>query len=274
MGRDYNRQGVNPDGTLLRITKQVMPFSSRISSPSAILLTLAFLPAPAFAADQTVTATPTNQFMPGSVTLTVGEKVTWNNGGGTHNVHFDDNSFVEPPTASATAWSVSRTFTVSGSFRYYCDFHGFGMSGTVNVNSTAPGASPPPFVPPPGGGTSPPALADSVAPELALASRKSQRVLTQRGLRVTAESDEPATLRAGASVNVPGARKTVRFRSVTVELAAGVERAVKLRLSRKSLRTVRRALRRGVRLFARVRVSAEDSSGNLATARRRIRLRS
>jgi plastocyanin len=240
----------------------------------AVLLTLAVLPAPAFAADQTVTATPTNQFMPGSVTVAIGDKVTWNNGGGTHNVHFDDNSFVEPPTANSTAWSVSRTFTVSGSFRYYCDFHGIGMSGTVNVNSTAPGAPPPPVVPPPGGGSSPPTLADSVAPKLALVSRKSQRVLKQRGLRVTAESDEPATLRARASVNVPGAGKTLRFRSVTVELPAGVERAVKLRLSRKSLRAVRRALRRGVRLFARVTVTAEDGSGNAATSKRRVRLRS
>jgi plastocyanin len=58
------------------------------------LIALAFLPTPAFAADQAVTARTDNTFVPDPVTVTVGEKVTWNNGGGTHNVHFDDNSFV------------------------------------------------------------------------------------------------------------------------------------------------------------------------------------
>jgi hypothetical protein len=90
---------------------------------------------------------------------------------------------------------------------------------------------------------------------------------------LTAKSDEPATLRARGSVNVPGASKTVRLRSVKAQLAAGVERKIKLRLARKALRSVRGALRRGSRLFARVTVSVEDKNGNVDTAKRRIRLR-
>jgi hypothetical protein len=81
--------------------------------------------------------------------VNVGEMVTWNNGGGLHNVHFDDNSYVMPPSASSSAWSVSRTFNTPGTYRYYCDVHGspggFGMSGTVAVNTGYPrpkGASP------------------------------------------------------------------------------------------------------------------------------------
>jgi plastocyanin len=237
-----------------------------------ILFALAGATSPASAADQTVTATDYT-FLPDPVTVTVGEKVTWNNGGGAHNVHFDDNSFIEPMMVDSTAWSVSRTFPTTGSFRYYCELHGAqggsGMAGTVNV---VPGATPPGAVPPPGGGP-PSTLADRVAPKLALAAVRSQRVLKQRGLTLTAESDEPATLRVRGSVNVPGAGKTLRFRSVKAHLAAGVERRVKLRLSRKELRSVRGALRRGSRLFARVTVSAEDKNGNVDTAKRRIRLR-
>jgi hypothetical protein len=168
---------------------------------------------------------------------------------------------------------VSRTFTATGSLRYYCDLHGaqggLGMSGTVNVNAAPPGA-----VPPLGGGLPSPLLADRVAPKLALAVRKSQRVLKQRGLTVTVESNEPATLRVRASVNVPGASKTLPFKNVRAHLAAGVDQRVKLRLSRKAVRSVRRALTRGSRLFARVTVRAEDQGGNVATAKRRIRLRS
>jgi len=74
------------------------------------------------------------------VTVFKGEKVTWNNTGGTHNVHFDDNSFDMPNPASSSAWVVSRTFNTPGTFRYYCDVHGdpggVGMAGTVTV--TAP----------------------------------------------------------------------------------------------------------------------------------------
>ena len=92
----------------------------------------------ALAADQTVTATSGNQFSPSSVVINQGDTVTWNNGGGLHNVHFDDNSYDMPATPSAAAWSVSRTFSTLGTFRYYCEAHGgpngVGMSGVVSVN--------------------------------------------------------------------------------------------------------------------------------------------
>jgi plastocyanin len=114
------------------------------------ILVALFVPAaPALAANQTVTATSFNQFTPKHVGVNVGEMVTWNNGGGLHNVHFDDNSYVMPPSASGSAWSVQRTFNTPGTHRYYCDVHGgpngVGMSGTVAVNTGYPrpkGASP------------------------------------------------------------------------------------------------------------------------------------
>jgi plastocyanin len=96
--------------------------------------------APAVAANQTVTAhfSPTLSFTPQTVFVNTGQMVTWNNGGGVHNVHFDDNSYVQPPTAQSGNWSVSRTFTTAGNFKYYCDLHGgpngVGMSGTVQVS--------------------------------------------------------------------------------------------------------------------------------------------
>src|SRR5687768_7576098 len=94
--------------------------------------------APALAANQTVTATPGNQFTPQHVTVNQGEMVTWNNAGGIHNVHFDDNSYDMPASPSSAAWSVNRTFSAPGMFRYYCEFHGgpngSGMAGTVSVS--------------------------------------------------------------------------------------------------------------------------------------------
>jgi plastocyanin len=107
-----------------------------------VLVALAAPAAPALAATVTVTATGSNQFSPAHVALNVGDTVMWNNGSGFHNVHFDDGSFVQPPSPSSSAWSVSRTFNTVGTFRYYCDAHGgpngFGMSGTVAVNTGYP----------------------------------------------------------------------------------------------------------------------------------------
>jgi plastocyanin len=110
---------------------------------------------PALGANQSVTATTKVQFSPAEVTITQGETVTWTNAGGDHNVVFDDGSFTQPPSADPSLWTVSRTFSAPGAFRYYCVAHGLaggiGMAGTVVVNQaassggsgSAPGASQP-----------------------------------------------------------------------------------------------------------------------------------
>jgi plastocyanin len=99
--------------------------------------------------NQTVTAQTvgtSNTFTPSTVTVFQGETVTWNNGGGFHNVKFDDGSFTQPPSPSTAAWKVSRTFDTPGSFRYYCQVHGgpggVGMSGIVNVTAATGFARP------------------------------------------------------------------------------------------------------------------------------------
>ena len=103
----------------------------------ALLLLLGTTPA-AQAAD--VTATPSNQFSPTTVTVTQGETVTWRNTGGFHNVHFDDESFLQPANVDPSAWAVSRSFDEPGSYTYYCDAHqAAGMAGTVNVAAAEPG---------------------------------------------------------------------------------------------------------------------------------------
>jgi plastocyanin len=113
---------------------------------AALALLLAAAPS-APAADQNVTATAGSTFSPKTVTVNRGESVTWTNGGGFHNVHFDDDTFIEPPNVSLPPWTVSHAFDQVGSFTYYCDAHRFvGMTGTVNVvpveSSPTPGGTP------------------------------------------------------------------------------------------------------------------------------------
>ena len=94
-----------------------------------------------------------NRFSPSEVTIQQGETVTWQNGGGTHNVQFDDGSYEQPANPSSSSWTVSRTFDTVGDFTYICRQHGTAMSGVVHVVAPPPGGGPP--EPGPGGGGSP-----------------------------------------------------------------------------------------------------------------------
>ena len=115
----------------------------RVVLPLALVAALAA--SPSLAADQTVRATPSNTFSPSTVTVNVGDTVTFTNDGGFHNVKFEDGAFEEPSEPSFSSWTVKRTFTAPGQFRYFCEQHGSagggGMAGTVVVQG---GDGPPP----------------------------------------------------------------------------------------------------------------------------------
>jgi plastocyanin len=76
-------------------------------------------------------------FSPGSVTVAVGDTVTWHNTGqAPHNATADDGSFKTPTLNQGQ--SASQTFTTSGTFSYICTIHP-NMQGTVRVLSSSGG---------------------------------------------------------------------------------------------------------------------------------------
>jgi plastocyanin len=83
------------------------------------------------------------RFSPETITVAQGDSVSWTNGGGFHDVTFEDGLFKQPPTPSADIWTVSRTFDTSGTYLYYCSVHqSIGMIGSVVVNAaTSTGSS-------------------------------------------------------------------------------------------------------------------------------------
>ena len=100
--------------------------------------------APALADNQSVAVCCSpgqgNTFTPKSVSVNVGESVTWTNqAGGFHNVVFDDGSFTQPANPDPAPWTVTRTFDTAGEFLYYCAQHGnkggVGMAGKVIVGA-------------------------------------------------------------------------------------------------------------------------------------------
>jgi plastocyanin len=89
-------------------------------------------------ADGAVTANPNNTFSPSQVTITEGEKVTFRNAGGAHNIHWESDVDAVDGPPRQDAWVVTRTFSTPGVYRYFCDAHGgrggLDMAGVVVVN--------------------------------------------------------------------------------------------------------------------------------------------
>jgi hypothetical protein len=114
--------------------------------------------------------------------------------------------------------------------------------------------------------TTPPLLS------LAFVTAASQRVLKQHGVLVTVSADVASTLTVSGSVSVPGASRTVKFTQTRVKLGAGAQRTLKLKLSRKALKLVSKALHKHRSLKARVTVTAKDATGKVVTSKRTVKL--
>jgi plastocyanin len=105
---------------------------------AAVVATVVVVPAHAVSQD-VVAASEDTVFMPKTITINVGDTVTFKHSAGdfAHNVDFDDGSYTMPAAPDANSWKNSRTFTQTGTFLYHCDMHGGpggqGMSGKVVV---------------------------------------------------------------------------------------------------------------------------------------------
>jgi hypothetical protein len=101
-----------------------------------------------------------------------------------------------------------------------------------------------------------------------------QRVLKQRGVTVRARSNVAGTVTATGTIAVPrGAAKTVRLKRAQRKVTAGKAVTLKLGLSTKALRTVRRALTVRRKLKAKVRLTLKVASGKQATVAKKLTLK-
>jgi plastocyanin len=128
-----------------------------------IALTLAVVAAavvPALAAaPMTITASNV-KFTPATVTIDVGDTVTFTNAGGTHNVVFDDGSPPMPPAPSSVwASDPQRTFTAAGTYTFHCgNPNHTDMTGSIQVGPPTPTPTPS-LAPTPSPSPSPPSSA-------------------------------------------------------------------------------------------------------------------
>jgi hypothetical protein len=125
-----------------------------------------------------------------------------------------------------------------------------------------------------GGSTGTQTAKDTRRPRLSLSVRGRQRVLRQRGVILRASSDEAGTLVGKGTVTVPSRlARVLKLAPAGLKVSANRTGTVRLRLSRRSLKAVKRAFGKRRTLIARVSMTAFDEAGNNTTARRRIKLR-
>lgn len=76
-----------------------------------------------------------DHFEPADVTVPVGTSVLFRVEAGHHTVDFEDVAGVSSPHQDnlAPGTEVEVTFAEAGTFRYYCQYHLPGMTGTVTV---------------------------------------------------------------------------------------------------------------------------------------------
>ena len=160
---------------------------------------------------------------PDSVTIQVGDTVTWTNEQGFHNVLLGDSRLNQPGFPSDPAWNPppQRTFTEPGSYTFVCEVHP-GMTGTVNVAggeptpTPTPTPTPPPAVPPPGGAPS-----DTTAPSISGLTVSGLDARVQ--VRLTTNERATINVRFATDTDVATMRRQVEAGTWTLErpLAAG-----------------------------------------------------
>jgi hypothetical protein len=147
----------------------------------------------------------------------------------------------------------------------------YAASGAGSVYRIAPDTNP---TPGPCGlslGTGP--AKDTTKPLLTVRRRKRQRVLRTHSITVGGVSNELATFTATATVRVGKTAATLRFKRTTRKtVSAGRHVTLRLKLTKRTLRKLRRSMSHHRTRLAHVTVTARDSSGNARSRRVTVRL--
>jgi len=85
--------------------------------------------------------------------------------------------------------------------------------------------------------------------------------------------DEIADVTVTGSVGVPGASKVYRIKKVTKRVAAGKRTRIGLKLSKKARNAIKKALRNGRTLKAKLTITAKDLAGRRTVKRASVKLK-
>jgi glucose/arabinose dehydrogenase len=118
----------------------------------------------------------------------------------------------------------------------------------------------------------PPTAVDTVAPTLRVRVKRRQRVLRLRGAVAYVRCDEACSVIAGGRLRIR--KRAYRMRRVAKAAEAGRRARVKVLLTKKGRRALRKALRRRRKASVRLNLRARDGIGNRSSfVRRTVRVR-
>ena len=90
----------------------------------ALAVVLLYGTGQAFAAGGATVEVVDTEYLPSTVTIQQGDTVTWNNTDGFHSVDADPGQAETfGNVAAGDPWTYSHTFTVPGTYEYYCEVH-------------------------------------------------------------------------------------------------------------------------------------------------------
>jgi hypothetical protein len=126
--------------------------------------------------------------------------------------------------------------------------------------------------PSPGGGPSGTTATGSADKTVALGAVTAASRQDVDKLAITVNLGEAAKVKLSGSVNVPGASKVYRFKTLNRSVKAGKTK-LPLKLASKAKRAIKKALRRKKNLKAKLTLAVTDNAGNAQTKKYSVRLR-
>jgi hypothetical protein len=197
-----------------------------------------------------------------------GASCIFNTGLGGDTVRYDSSAGTDPPTGSATTllgeFGGSR-LNLTAQIEPDADADGYGDETQDLCPSKAAvtiACPPEPRAP---------AKPDTAAP-LIKASAKKLESIGDGTVNIFVRASEAAAVRATGTMRGGSLARALRLRLAMRPVRASVRTTLKLKLPARTRATIMTALRKGHKVYARIRVMARDSAGNLRTVNLRIRL--
>jgi len=226
---------------------------------------------PASAADQSVAAGPGNSWSSTQVNIAPGEKVTWSNSTGSHNVCVakpGDTLDATPtsctefrngdPGADWSGYTNAHTFAAAGTYPFECQAHPVTMNGTIVVGDGGTTTTTTETTPTQTQTTTTPTqtapATDTIAPRFTTAIK---RRAGRRALTLTFSASEAGRLEATVFRRAPGRRSFARVGRASLGVTSG---ANTLTVPRKAAGTLRSGAYR-------VRLALVDAAGNRSPMR-------
>lgn len=206
---------------------------------AGFLAAIAIAGFPASASDQSIAASSaTDTWNPNSVTIQVGENVTWS----TDRVGFHNVCVLKPGASGDTctaanqefrngavsqSWSGytnSHTFTAPGTYQFFCEAHkSLGMTGTITVqgDGSGTGTTPPTESQPTDTTTAPaptPAAPDTTAPHF---TSQPKRRAGGKSLVLEFGASEPGQMQVTVSRRAQGAHRFTRVGQAQLKVKKG-----------------------------------------------------